>query len=428
MLKAENKALLEKLMLLEKGRKSSTSHTPSSQDFSKGKIVNLREKTNKKSGGQKGHEGNTLEFNSNPTETIIHHPIKCDGCGLLLKLDNFKILDCRQVVDIPPIIVSVLEHQISQVKCTCCSNINVGVFPKGVEKSVQYGPNLVATIGYLNVEQYLPFKRTKQLLKDLFSIDISEGTIYNFIKRLAENAKPAYEEIRVKIENSKLVGGDETGSSFNGEKGWFHVWQNQTLTYIVASANRGFATVEKYFSNGFVNAVYVSDCWAAQMKINSNLKQICTAHIQREVKKFIETFQCQWATELKSILKDSLELKYKMERYEYQYNKEVDKIKNRLHILLQQEPISQNNKLLAFVKRIRKYEDHLLTFLTIYYVPPDNNGSERAIRNVKVKTKVSTCFRSLAGATNYAILRSIVDTARKNNMNTYNVFSLLAKI
>ena len=80
----------------------------------------------------------------------------------------------------------------------------------------------------------------------------------------------------------------------------------------------------------------------------------------------------------------------------------------------------------SYAKRIVKYRDHVFTFLYHPNVPPDNNGSERAIRNVKVKQKISGQFKILNAAENFAILRSIIDTAIKNNQNVVEALSVIA--
>jgi transposase len=161
--------------------------------------------------------------------TIVHHPAKCEGCGFELSSDISVIIEKRQVIDIPPITAEVIEHQISQIQCSCCANINKGHFPHNVNKPIQYGPNLIATIGYLNVEQYIPYKRSVQLIFDLFSIKMTEGSVSNFMHRLALKALPVYENIREIIKVAKLVGSDETGTYINGKKGWFHVWHQEVM-------------------------------------------------------------------------------------------------------------------------------------------------------------------------------------------------------
>ena len=87
-------------------------------------------------------------------------------------------------------------------------------------------------------------------------------------------------------------------------------------------------------------------------------------------------------------------------------------------------PQSETQKQLNSFKKAR---DKIFTFLLYSNVPPDNNGSKRAIRNLKVKLKVSQQFKSPQGVKDYATLRSLIDTARKRNMNEFetiiNIFS-----
>ena len=88
-----------------------------------------------------------------------------------------------------------------------------------------------------------------------------------------------------------------------------------------------------------------------------------------------------------------------------------------------QEINFKNKKLNTLKKRLTKYQKYLLTFLKVMEVPPDNNFSEQAIRNVKVKLKVSGLFRSEQGASYYAILRSIIDTTIKRKQNVLQVLA-----
>ncbi|MCF8390960.1 MAG: transposase, partial [Bacteroidales bacterium] len=79
-------------------------------------------------------------------------------------------------------------------------------------------------------------------------------------------------------------------------------------------------------------------------------------------------------------------------------------------------------------KRMNKYKDYIFSFLYHPEVPPDNNASERAIRNIKVKQKVSGQFKTHCGAEIYAIIRSIIDTCIKNNQNILSAFHTIAKL
>lgn len=412
--------LEERIRLLENGRKSTTSHTPSSQVIGRSNSKGLREKSDKPTGGQIGHEGNTLLCKSIPDVTIPHIPSYCNECGLSLSDIDSVSVERRQEIFIPPIRAKYLEH-VSHTKICNCGNKCVGSFPEGINAPIQYSGQIGALVAYLSVFQYLPYKRITLMMQDVFGIPMSEGTVDNLLERVAQKAMPAYQVIQERIQLEAVIGGDETGASIGGKKGWMHTWQSAKLTFIVASMNRGFQTIMQYFPNGFPLSVYVSDCWAAQLKVLAKLHQLCIAHLLRELNNFIEALDCKWSMEMKALFTDSLLLKQQLTLTDYkQPCEQVVTIQKRLDKLLKEyENASPNKKVQAFIKRLEKHQKSILTFLYHHHVPPDNNASERAIRNVKVKTKVSGQYRSQRGAERFAILRSVIDTIRKNNNNIF---------
>ena len=76
---------------------------------------------------------------------------------------------------------------------------------------------------------------------------------------------------------------------------------------------------------------------------------------------------------------------------------------------------------------MRRERQHLFTFLFLENVPADNNASERAIRNVKVKQKISGQFKIEQAAQNFAQIRSVIDTIIKNGLNVLDGLALIAK-
>ena len=276
-------------------------------------------------------------------------------------------------------------------------------------------------VAYLNTFQYLPYKRITLLMQDLFGISMSEGTVDNLLERMTQKAMPSYQIIQQRIQLEDVVGGDETGASIGGKKGWMHTWQSAKLTFIAASMNRGFQTMLQYFPKGFPQSVYVSDCWAAQLKVPAKLHQLCMAHLLRELNNFVEALDCKWSVDMKALITDAIVLKQQLSITDYkQPCQQTIDIEKRLGTLLKKhENASANKKVQAFIKRLEKHQKSILTFLYHHHVPPDNNASERAIRNIKVKTKVSGQYRSQRGAERFAILRSVIDTIRKSNNNAF---------
>lgn len=422
-------ALQEEIRLLRNGKNSGTSHTPPSHQIGRSNVQNLRVKTGRKPGGQLGHEGTTLTIKATPDGFIDYIPDYCNGCGEDLQQQDSVLVATRQEVILPPIEARYVAHRSHSKVCTHCGENCIAALPARLTAPIQYGGNIVAMVSYLSVYQHIPYRRIKTLLKDLFALDISEGSIDNMLEYTAQKAIPVYQTIHHKVQCSEVVGSDETGASFGGKKGWFHVWQTNCLTFIAASLNRGYQTIEQYFSNGFPTTVYVSDCWAAQLKVKAYLHQLCVAHLLRELRNFEVALGCAWSISMKVLLQDAIELKKQLTPTQYlKPTAAVIEIEQRLMLLLVTEQSAAHKKVKAFSKRLIKNKNSILTFLYHPKVPPDNNGSERAIRNVKIKTKVSGMFRSQRGATRFAIIRSIIDTTIKNGQNVFEALTLVTNL
>ena len=103
LLRRENKDLKEKLAKYETPKNSNNSSMPPSRDENRSfKSKSLRKKTGRKPGGQKGHEGTTLEMVSDPNEIIDHAPEYCECCGKDLTATPGEFVERKQVVDLPP--------------------------------------------------------------------------------------------------------------------------------------------------------------------------------------------------------------------------------------------------------------------------------------------------------------------------------------
>lgn len=426
-------SLVEKLLdkiddLTHRKNSRNSSVSPSKDENRPLKTKSLRVNQGKKVGGQPGHEGSTLEMVENPDIVIEHKPDFCNQCGEDLSDEPATFIQRRQVVDIPPIIPEFTEHRIFEKTCPCGHHTKA-TFPINVNSPISYGANIQATAAYMHTRQYLPFERMSEFFSDVCNLEIAQGTLCSLLKRFAQKAQPAYELIAQKVENATVVGGDETGAKVNGKKGWFWAFQNKVVTYITFSNNRGTASIDENFPNGFPKSILVHDCWRSYFQINCKTHQICIAHLLRELLFFEERYQSKWAINLKELLLEALELKRNLTPNQY-LNPilQRDKILERLSVLLLISVPKKRKDLCAFHKRIHKYKEYVFTFLFHQEVPPDNNASERAIRNVKVKQKVSGQFKTQDGAQFYAIIRSVTDTCIKNGQNVLDAFKTIAKL
>jgi len=419
LLKQEIVFLKEEIIILKKGKNSTNSSKPPSSDINIKR--SLRKPGEKRSGGQAGHEGHTLEISAVPDRIIKHQACFCRNCGNDLEKIASRLLEKRQVIDLPPCIPIYSEHQIFAKKCSC-GHDNEASFPQHLKASIQYGPSIEALIAYLSVRQYMSYNRIAEYLRHAYNLPISEGTIANILTRLASKAALPYEKLKANLLASAVVGSDETGAKVNGTKAWIHTWQDKLNTYIICNPSRGSKAVKSEFPNGFPNSILVSDAWAAQLKTPARGHQLCLAHLQRELKHFTQDLKNLWSEKIYELFKDSL----KVQRNN-QYGLEIrNAFQIKLEVLLS-EDIVLPGKINAFRKRLIKNKDSLFKFLLDPQIPSDNNASERAIRNIKVKQKVSGQFKSWQGANCFAIIRSIIDTIIKRGLDVFEGLVEIAK-
>ena len=405
---------------------SHNSHNPPSQDKGTPKRnQSRRKKSERKTGGQKGHKGHTLKMREDPDHTIILQSDYCSNCGEDLEGVEQTMVSKRQVLDIPPIKLECIEYQQMGCHCPQCSHIQKAGYPKDVTAPIQYGSRVISLIVYLNVFQYIPYARLKDFFASVLNHSISEGTISNLLVKAASKAKFVYAEILEEIKRSLYVGGDETGVKVNGEKWWIWVWQNVKNTYLIASDNRGFRTIEALFPKGLPNAIIGTDRWAAQLKTQSKGKQLCIAHLLRDLVYLIELEKGQWAQQFKTLLLKALNIRESCDEKQKALaasDQQAQDLEQQLdNLLMEYLAKEEYPKSLTFQKSMLKHRPYLFTFLYHLEVPPDNNGSERAIRMAKVKLKISGMFKS--GQHIFCTLRSVCDTLRKRNLNMHSIMT-----
>ncbi len=422
---------LEAELAIYKNKKNSNnSHTPPSRDENRPmKNQSLREKSDKKAGGQQGHEGKTLACSATIDEVVEHVPNYCNCCGQDLTEVPEELIDSRQLIDIAVIKPVCAEHRIYRKTCRCGHSVESN-FPAHLTAKVQYGAGVESLVGYLHARQYMPYQRMKEFFQDVMGLGVSVGGIHNILKRLTQKAVPHYQQIKERLYQSVFIGTDETGIKVNGSKDWMWTWQNDDLTFIVHSDNRGFKTIEDNFSNGLPNATLQHDRFACHFNCQAMHHQICISHLLRDLQYINELYtECQWAAALKALIVQALQLKKELTACHYYGQNEerqrlMIKLDELLHITLNQN----HGKAKTLQKNLLKHQQYIFYFLHHPKVPPDNNGSERAIRNIKVKQKISGQFKSNQGADGFAVLRSVIDTTIKSSQNVLNALSLIAKL
>lgn len=410
------------------GKNSKNSSKPPSTDGFR-KPVTLRPQSARKPGGQKGHQGCTLEVTDQPNHTVFHDPIACSGCGQELALvEGIATDERRQVTDLPPLALEVTEHRVRQKTCPGCGQLNTASFPATVPHRVQYGPRLSALSVYLNSYQLLPYGRIAQMYQDLFGASISPGTLENAQQTASSRLEPVIAFLKQQLQQADLIHCDESGMRIGAKLHWLHSVGTRLFTLYHWHKKRGKEGMDDMDVLPDYGGRAVHDCWKPYF-LYACVHVLCVAHLLRELIAVRDQDGQQWAGQLVCLL---LEIKKTVEnaveagqprlsprleecfeeRYQsliqqgYQVNPPPPEIPHKRG--RPKQSAARN-----LLDRLEAHPREVLAFMYDFSVPFDNNLAERDIRMIKVKLKVSGNFRSEEGATAFCRIRSYLSTLRK---------------
>jgi transposase len=431
-LESENAALRARL-----GSDSHNSSKPPSSDGpgSTPHPKSQRVVSGRKSGGQPGHAGHTLRLVEDPDEVAVHGPAHCRACGESLEGVPAVRRERRQVVDIPPIQVRVIEHQVETKQCPGCGVETSGAFPAAVAAPVQYGPR-VATLGvYLNQEQLLPLERTCAVLDEVCGCPISEGTLERAVADCHEQLAETEAVIKGGIEAAEVAHFDETGVNIGGKLSWLHVASTSSLTFYATHAKRGREAMDAIGVLPVFRGRAMHDGLASYEQYQACTHALCNAHHLRELTFIEEQLGQPWAKDLKTVLG---EIKQAVDTARGQgltalpaetkhvFARRYDSV---LEAGFQANPRPAPSgkrgrpklgKAGSLLQRLREHKEETLAFMHDFAVPFDNNQAERDIRMTKVREKISGCFRTTTGPERFCRIRGYISTLRKQGMPIFS--------
>jgi transposase len=408
-----------------------SSKPPSSNGF-KRPPKSLRLKSGRKAGGQAGHAGNTMRQVANPDHTVIH---RCHGnCQCGRSLDSADVINIarKQIFNIPEIKIDVTEHQAQTVMCAC-GKVHSAEFPEGINAPVQYGDGLKALATYFIVQQLLPIQRTQQIFKDILGIDLCMATLQSSTVTCYEGLESTEDAILDKIIESPVAHADETGCDINKELWWIHSLGTLMYTWYFCEEYRGkdAATVAGMLAR--FGGRLVHDGWKSYLHYVCK-HALCNAHHLRELVFIDEHLKEPWALKMRKLLleiKETVEDAYGRGRTHLS-DDVLQRFRKRYLLVIRQgyaiQPPQrkrrpgQRGKLAQppgknLLDRLHEHIDEVLAFMYDFSVPFTNNLAERDLRMVKVKLKISGCFRTYFGARVFCRIRSYLSTIRKQNLN-----------
>jgi transposase len=432
-LKAENAELKERLRAVEARLKmtSRNSSKPPSSDWThRPKPKSLREPSGRPTGGQVGHPGQTLTMVERPDRMVRHAVESCGGCRRSLKGRRPDGVEKRQVFEVPPQRLEVTEHQAEIKTCPGCGWETRGEFPSEVQQPVQYGARLKALSAYLANYQHIPYERQEEFFQDLYGHAISQGTLVHFNQDCYGKLEGAEAAIREGIVRSEVTHHDETGQYISGKREWLHVSSTARLTAYDTHAKRGTEAMDDAGILPRLKGRAVHDHLMSYFQYDNCEHALCNAHHLRELIYIQEEYRQPWAGRMKRLLvriKEAVDARRRagadhlqidrLRRFERRYDRILQE-GFQANPSLARSPGKRGrpkqSKAKNLLDRLDKHRREALAFMRDFRVPFDNNQAERDIRMMKVKQKVSGCFRSHQGAKAFCRIRGYISTARKN--------------
>lgn len=435
-------ALAERIERLEDQLAKNSSNSgkpPSSDGYEKPAPKSRRKRSGKKSGGQVGHPGSTLRMVSKPDKVEVHPVSCCSNCHTSLKKEQAVKTEKRQVFDLPEIRIEVTEHQVEVKICPKCKQATKASFPSGVSQATQYGKKIKSQMSYFHEYQLLPLKRTQETLKDLYGQSVGQGSIMSACEELALQVEPVNEALKAHLTYHEGVECfDETGLRVEGALHWLHVACTSLLTYYAIHKKRGKEAMDAIGILPNFTGRAIHDGLPAYFQYSNLRHGLCNEHHLRSFEFLVERHPQKWVSELSDLI---VEIKATVDQAKQKFKtrlspKTVVDFSARYDALLQQgfkknplpkvdRPAKRGRPKQSFAKnlldRLSDHKEAVLAFMVDFDVPFDNNQAERDIRMMKVRQKISGCFRSSRGAEIFCAVRGYISTARKNDQSTLAV-------
>lgn len=367
-----------------------------------------------KRGARPGHTGQRrpqpTKIDRREEHTLTACP-DCQGSVTLCAASRRRIIE-----DIPEDIQPVVtEHTIRRYWC--------GVCRKHVEPTVPDalpGSQIGLRVGVLSAFLHYLLGTTLSQIIDVFNFHlhfkISAGGLVQMWQRLREMLFAWHLEIQEQALSSAVLHADETGWRVDGKTHWLWCFTTPTLTFYMIDRCRGSPALKKLFKREFAG-VLVSDFWGAYNAVACAHKQKCLPHLLRDLKRTTHYHHPggDWpafAKLLKRLIRDALRLSKRRGALSKEpWSRRVERLKRRLHDLIEQ-PWEQKHAR-RLVKRLRRHESEMLTFLDHEGVPSDNNHAERMVRPAVIVRKNSYANGSEDGAATQSVLMSVFRTLKQ---------------
>ena len=364
--------------------------------------------------GSIGREGGGRHLSGSPDQIIKATVKSCAECGKQIAESMQILMERYDKIDIPPIKPIVTRVERYGCKCEGCGQEQIANVPMGLESGSPFGDRIAALVTTMRYGHGISYNRMQQMMSEVFGIEISEGAIANLLTRVKGQLESEVDNILKVVRSSRLICSDETSARVNGKNEWEWVFQNEQVCFHIIRPSRGGDVIQEVMADH----LWVSDLYSAQKTHPAKEWQVCLAHQLRDCQYGVEAGDEIFSGRMKKLLLRAFVLRRRWsdlaETTRYQYR---CRLYRDLETILNLSPIQEDGVRLQ--KRYRDLRENLFLFLDDPTIPPTNNASEQALRWSVIFRKITNGFRSNWGRDLFAMIRSIVNTGRRQGLSTF---------
>ena len=283
-----------------------SSRPPSTDRSEKPKPKSLRQKSGRKTGGQPGHPGRTLQPSDTPQHLELHRCLEC-SCGEDLSHQPALDFQRRQVFDLPSLQLECIEHRAEIKECPCCQRTSRAPFPAGVKAPVQYGQNFRALLAYLYVAQQGASRRIREMCAEMFGYALSEATLQAARQEQHAALEPYENRLMEILPKEPVLHADETSVPINQVNHWLHVLCPPLLTFFAIHLKRGQEAIQAIGILPKFTGWLMHDFLSSYLSFEDCLHTFCKSHLLRELVFLFEQHHQAWAKDLHDLFLEMLQ-------------------------------------------------------------------------------------------------------------------------
>ena len=363
-------------------------------------------------GRNPGHEGTTRPP-PDPEKTVRVEVDVCPGCGG--SLGDPDDVTRRVIVDIPhPQPVTVVEYELGHHECSCGTEVDA-THPDCPEEG-RFGPRLLAQTALLKYHGRLPHEKLAQFYEWQSEYGMSPGTVFRLTQRVAEQLRPAYEDVKASVRESDAVYCDETGFPVDGDQHWVWTFVTDEDVLFTIDESRGSQVLEEVLGDELAEDTTLScDGWSAYPTYHTKLQR-CWAHLLREAKYLAKRHE--EAEAISEVLHD---LHDDLTAFDEEDPPASVRERRRAQASLCLEelirPEYESEEVTDFVEKIRNGLGCWLTFVTEPDVEATNNRAERALREQVVLRKILGTLRTEEGTRIHETITTMIATWEQRGLD-----------